>query len=45
MIFWPENHRPHATICRVKRHLMTTSTHEHGSPAEAEPDSTIRAQG
>ena len=23
---------------------MTTKNHKHGSPAEAEPDSTIRAQ-
>jgi len=32
------------TNCRVKRHLMSTSTHEHGSPAEAEPDRTIYTQ-
>jgi hypothetical protein len=35
---------PLTTNCRVKRHLMTTKNHKHGSPAEAEPDSTIRAQ-
>ena len=33
-----------AQKCRVKRQVMTTLNHEHGSPAEAEPDSTIRAQ-
>jgi hypothetical protein len=29
---------------RVKRHWITTSTHKHGRPAEAEPESTIYAQ-
>ena len=33
------------TNCRVKRHLISTSNHEHGSPAELKPDSTIYAQG
>jgi hypothetical protein len=31
--------------CRVKRHLISTRNHEHGSPAETKPDSTICAQG
>jgi len=33
------------TNCRLKRHLLSTSTHKHGSPAELEPASTIFAQG
>jgi len=33
------------TTCRVKRHLKTTTSHEHGSPAETKPDRTIRTQG
>jgi hypothetical protein len=33
-----------ATRCRVKRHLISTSTHEHGQPAETKPNSTIRTQ-
>ena len=32
-------------LCRVKRHLITTSNHEHGRPAETKPDPTIYAQG
>ena len=31
------------TNCRVTRHLISTISHEHGSPAETKPDSTIRA--
>jgi len=31
--------------CRVTRHLISTSIHEHGSPAETKPGSTIYAQG
>jgi len=27
--------------CRVKRHLISTTSHEHGSPAETEPDAAI----
>ena len=34
-----------ATTCRVKRHYTTTPTHEHASPAETKPDSTILTQG
>ena len=30
---------------RVKRHLIATSTHEHGSHAEIRPDSTILTHG
>jgi hypothetical protein len=33
------------TLCRVKRHLQTTSNQKHGRPAKAEPDLTICAQG
>jgi len=33
------------TNCRLKRHLLSTSTHKHGSPAETKPDRTIRTQG
>ena len=33
------------TKCRLTRHLKTTPTREHGSPAETKPYSTIRAQG
>jgi hypothetical protein len=33
------------TNCRVKRHLISTTSHEHGSPAETKPDRTICAQG
>ena len=36
---------PINTNCRVKRHFLTTCTHEHGRPAELKPDSTIYAQG
>jgi hypothetical protein len=32
---------PHITNCRVKRHLITTSSRQHGSPAETKPDSMI----
>jgi hypothetical protein len=31
------------TLRREKRHRITTPTHNHGSPAETKPDSTIRA--
>jgi len=31
--------------CLVKRHLISTSSHEHGRPAETEPDRTIFTQG
>ena len=31
--------------CRVKRHLISTTSEVHGRPAEAKPDSTIRTQG
>jgi len=31
--------------CRVKRHLISTSSHEHGQPAETKPDSTMFTQG
>jgi hypothetical protein len=27
--------------CRVKRHLISTSTQKHGSPAETKPDAAI----
>ena len=27
--------------CRVKRHRMTTTSYEHGRPAEAKPDTAI----
>jgi len=30
--------------CRVKRHLISTSTQEHGSPAETKPDRTMFRQ-
>ena len=33
------------TNCRVKRHQITTSSHEHGRPPEIKPDLTIYAQG
>ena len=33
------------TNCRVTRHLPTTTSHEHGSPAETKPDRTIYAHG
>jgi len=33
------------TNCRVTRHLIATRTHEHGSPAEINADSTILTQG
>ena len=37
--------QPHiTTLCRVTRHRMTTSTHDHGKPAETKPASTIRTQ-
>jgi hypothetical protein len=36
---------PAYTNCRVKRHFKTNSTHEHGTPAETKPDSTIYTQG
>jgi len=29
------------TNCRVKRHLITTTSRQHGSPAETKPDSAI----
>jgi len=29
------------TLCRVKRHLQTTSNQKHGSRAETKPDRTI----
>jgi len=29
---------------RVKRHLMFTRSHEHGTPAETKPDRTIYTQ-
>jgi len=32
------------TNCRVKRHRMTTKSHEHGQPAEIKPESTICTQ-
>ena len=32
------------TLCRVKRHLQTTSNQKHGSRAETKPDSTIFTQ-
>ena len=31
--------------CRVKRHLISTTIHKHGRPAEAKPDITILTQG
>lgn len=31
------------TNCRVTRHLISNRTQKHGSPAQAEPDSTICA--
>ena len=46
----PLSHRPVTgrsptpTLCREKRHQMTTRTHLHGRPAEAEPESTIHTQ-
>jgi hypothetical protein len=33
-----------ATNCRVKRHLISTSSQQHGSHAETKPDRTICAQ-
>jgi hypothetical protein len=27
--------------CRVKRHLISTSIHEHGTPVETKPDTAI----
>ena len=33
------------TLCRVKRHFLSTRNHEHGSPAETKPDRTIFTQG
>ena len=33
------------TICRVKRHYITTSNQVHGRPAETKPDSTIYTHG
>jgi hypothetical protein len=30
---------------RVKRHLISTRSHEHGQPAEIKPDLTIFTQG
>jgi hypothetical protein len=36
--------KDNATNCRVKRHLISTITHEHGQTAETKPDSTIRTQ-
>ena len=35
--------KPSTTLRRVKRHLLTTITQQHGSPAETKPDSTIFA--
>ena len=29
--------KDNATNCRVKRHLISTRTHEHGRPAETRP--------
>jgi hypothetical protein len=39
----PLKGQPH-TICRVKRHLLTTTSHEHGSPKEIRPASTSFTQ-
>jgi hypothetical protein len=36
----PLKGQPH-TNCRLKRHLISTSTQQHGRPAETEPESTI----
>ena len=37
--------QPHiTTLCRVKRHLISTTSHEHGRPAELKPDRTICTQ-
>ena len=36
----PLKGQPH-TNCRVKRHLTTTPTHEHGRPAETRPANVI----
>ena len=33
------------TLCRVKRHLISTATQYHGSLAEIKPDATMRTQG
>jgi hypothetical protein len=33
------------TNCREKRHLISKSSRQHGSPAETNPDSTICAHG
>jgi hypothetical protein len=30
--------------CRVKRHLISTRSHEHGRPAETRPSNVICAQ-
>jgi hypothetical protein len=35
----------YVTRCRVKRHLISTSIHEHGTPAETKPARTIFTQG
>ena len=37
--------KDNANNCRVTRHLPTTTSHEHGSPAETKPDRTIYAHG
>jgi hypothetical protein len=31
----------HTTNCRLKRHLISTSSHEHGKPAETKPNTAI----
>ena len=36
--------KDNATNCRVKRHLISTRSLEHGQPAEIKPDTTIRTQ-
>jgi hypothetical protein len=36
---------PPTTLCRVKRHWMTSSNRKHGRPAELKPESTICTQG
>ncbi len=36
--------KDNAMNCRLKRHRMTMTSHEHGRSAETKPDSTICAR-
>jgi len=40
----PLKGQPH-TNCRVTRHLISTTSQQHGQPAETKPDRTILTQG